>query len=180
MPTPEARERRAEAELRRHMAGEYASDAEDKAVASFRTAVRAALVAEMQAEPSVPSGEAVACVKRLAYWANLWAEQGSDETLTRDIVDGDERVALASLYAAPPQERVSEARIGIESHLGLHQVVELRYLVDCFEAVLLTQDGDKLVARGTGTNVADAMEQLLAALAPSRRAPSGDGGGRDA
>jgi hypothetical protein len=75
---------------------------------------------------------------------------------------------------------VSEARIGIESHLGLHQVVELRYLVDCFEAVLLTQDGDKLVACGTGTNVADAMEQLLAALAPSRRAPSGDGGGRDA
>jgi hypothetical protein len=59
-------------------------------------------------QPSVPSGEAVACVKRLAYWANLWAEQGSDETLTRDIVDGDERVALASLYAAPPQERVSE------------------------------------------------------------------------
>jgi hypothetical protein len=46
---------------------------------------------------SSPSGEAVACVKRLAYWANLWAEQGSDETLTRDIVDGDERVALASL-----------------------------------------------------------------------------------
>jgi hypothetical protein len=81
------------------------------------------------------------------------------------------------LYAAPPQDRVSEARIGIESHLGLHQVVELRYLVDCFEAVLLTQDGDKLVARGTGTNVADAMEQLLAALAPSRRAPSGDGEG---
>jgi hypothetical protein len=31
------------------MAGEYASDAEDKAVASFRTAVRAALVAEMVA-----------------------------------------------------------------------------------------------------------------------------------
>jgi hypothetical protein len=73
---------------------------------------------------------------------------------------------------------VSEARIGIESHLGLHQVVELRYLVDCFEAVLLTQDGDKLVACGTGTNVADAMEQLLAALAPSRRAPSGDGKGK--
>jgi len=48
-PTPEAREREAEAELRRHMAGEYASDAEDKAVASFRTAVRAALVAEMVA-----------------------------------------------------------------------------------------------------------------------------------
>jgi hypothetical protein len=85
--------------------------------------------------------------------------------------------AITRLLAAPPQERVSEARIGIESHLGLHQVVELRYLVDCFEAVLLTQDGDKLVACGTGTNVADAMEQLLAALAPSRRAPSGDGGG---
>ena len=64
---------------------------------AYDAAVRAALVAEMQAEPSVPSGEAVACVKRLAYWANLWAEQGSDETLTRDIVDGDERVALASL-----------------------------------------------------------------------------------
>ncbi len=63
---------------------------------------------ECAPQPSVPSGEAVACVKRLAYWANLWAEQGSDETLTRDIVDGDERVALASLYAAPPQERVSE------------------------------------------------------------------------
>jgi hypothetical protein len=62
-------------------------------------------------QPSVPSGEAVGCVKRLAYWANLWAEQGSDETLTRDIVDGDERVALASLYAAPPQERVSEAMV---------------------------------------------------------------------
>ena len=46
-PTPEARELEAEAELRRHMAGEYASDAEDKAVASFRTAVRDALVAEM-------------------------------------------------------------------------------------------------------------------------------------
>jgi hypothetical protein len=48
-PTPEASEREAEAELRRHMAGEYASDAEDKAVASFRTAVRAALVAEIVA-----------------------------------------------------------------------------------------------------------------------------------
>jgi hypothetical protein len=91
------------------------------------------------------------------------------------LTHGDIEALCVAALAAPPQDRVSEARIGIESHLGLHQVVELRYLVDCFEAVLLTQDGDKLVACGTGTNVADAMEQLLAALAPSRRAPSGDG-----
>jgi hypothetical protein len=94
----------------------------------------------------------------LADLAN--AMTGQRDVNTHEMAD--------ALLAAPPQDRVSEARIGIESHLGLHQVVELRYLVDCFEALLFTQDGDKLVASGTGTNVADAMEQLLAALAPSR------------
>jgi hypothetical protein len=99
-------------------------------------------------QPSVPSGEAVACVKRLAYWANLWAEQGSDETLTRDIVDGDERVALASLYAAPPQERVSEAMV---------------------EAGLKAKDGYAVFGAVYGVSEREVMRRILtAALAPSR------------
>jgi hypothetical protein len=125
---------------------------------AYDAAVRAALVAEMQAEPSVPSGEAVACVKRLAYWANLWAEQGSDETLNRDIVDGDERVALASLLAAPPQERVSEVTEAM-----------VKAGVQAFDAGVPWLDVQGQV-----------RAILTAALAPSRRAPSGDGGGRDA
>jgi hypothetical protein len=153
---------------------------------AFRSAVRAALVAEMQAEPSVPSGEGGYVVRlpdsicedadevQSALAAGMVDAEGNSTVplvyLTDEMCERAARVFKWVLesdeVAAPPQDRVSEARIGIESHLGLHQVVELRYLVDCFEAVLLTQDGDKLVARGTGTNVADAMEQLLAAIAP--------------
>ena len=123
---------------------------------------------ECAPQPSVPSGEAVRnALRRVldnADWDDL-ADLANAMTGQRDV---NTHEMADALLAAPPQDRVSEARIGIESHLGLHQVVELRYLVDCFEALLFTQDGDKLVASGTGTNVADAMEQLLAALAPSR------------
>jgi hypothetical protein len=55
--------------------------------------------------PAPDHGAARDSIKRLAYWANLWAEQGSDETLTRYIVDGDERDALAAL--APHGEAVA-------------------------------------------------------------------------
>jgi len=55
--------------------------------------------------PAPDHGAARDSIRRLAYWANLWAEHGSDETLTRDIVDGDERDALAAL--APHGEAVA-------------------------------------------------------------------------
>jgi hypothetical protein len=112
-------------------------------------------------QPSVPSGEAVAWAPQLVDGSMpLLVYASVDFRTVEQAVEHfikPEHWRVIPLYAAPPQERVSEAMV--------ERAVATR---------VFNSEADREVWRTL------IREALTAALAPSRRAPSGDGGGRDA
>ena len=64
------------------------------------------------------------------------------------------------------EPRVQEA--GVEEFLGLHEGIEIVYVVDGYEATLTTHDGATSKATGTGATVAEALRALARALSRIR------------
>ncbi len=50
----------------------------------------------------------------------------------------------------------------IDEICQLHEMIEVFYHVDGYTARLLTKDGDKIVASGTGESIRDALDALEA------------------
>ncbi|RJQ25023.1 hypothetical protein C4577_06470 [Candidatus Parcubacteria bacterium] len=48
----------------------------------------------------------------------------------------------------------------LEDALGLHEDLEINYMVTHYSAVLMTQDGVKEVARGDGDSILEALQDL--------------------
>jgi YD repeat-containing protein len=119
-------------------------------------------------QPSVPSGEAVRnALRRVldnADWDDL-ADLANAMTGQRDV---NTHEMADALLAAPPQERVSE-------------VTEAMAFAAWAECIRIEENATPFAAPEMWEQVKPAwMSIVRAALAPSRRAPSGDGGGRDA
>lgn len=49
----------------------------------------------------------------------------------------------------------------LDSFIGLHELIEIIYVVDGYQAILLTDDGDTVVHEAQGDTIDEALSQLL-------------------
>jgi hypothetical protein len=121
-------------------------------------------------QPSVPSGEAVAWAPQLVDGSMpLLVYASVDFRTVEQAVENfikPEHWRVIPLYAAPPQDRVSE-------------VTEAMAFAAWAECIRIEENATPFAAPEMWEQVKPAwMSIVRAALAPSRRAPSGDGKGK--
>jgi hypothetical protein len=112
--------------------------------------------------------------ERFRWWRRHAGEQGNGQCTCPDWPhEIDEACVVA---AAPELRQVSEASAlrELEAHVGLHEGVEITWLVDEYEAALTTHDGASVRATGEGETIADAIAALCRALEDTKGATGED------